>query len=583
MIQNNYFSDNIDLFRHFEEIIDWDEIVNLYENGFKDAEYYNQSGDERFAYAPSSVDEAKEYYRTILDAYGNLSGKLVAANVGKLDQMGLKYNDGKVEYPQLFIDIVNKFHEAGLAPITLTRKYGGLSLPNMVRALISEIANRADIALATQIGSIALTEIIEKHADDKQKDKWLPDIAACKYFAAMGLTEPDYGSDLPGVNTKAELKDGRWVLNGVKRFITIGCGMGDRPCLILTLARTGGAGAKGLSFFLVNSNDTHIGNIEKKMGQHCSPTCEVVMENTPGELVGKEGYGLIKYVIGMLDGARLNIASQSTGLATAAWEEAKSYASTRIQFGKPLNQIPAITKMLEHMEREILAMRCLVLESARAMDLYEWRMTRAEEGESLSPDEKEKQKHWKKMAGMLTPLSKYYNSEMCNRIAGDALQIHGGSGYTEDYDIARIYRDARVTTIYDGTTQIQINAAIGGVVAGLSPTGYFRKYLDEIFAKSSLSKELQELYTLLEEVVREYKESITGEDKERMSFEVVESAVRLINGILLERTAQIMKEDVRDERLTHAAAYNTDSYAIIAGNLHKLKARGKISAQSQVG
>ena len=581
MIQNNYFNDNPDLFHQFEDIVDWEEIVKAYENDFGDAKRYKETGDEKLAYAPNNVEEAREYYRTILEAYGDLSGNEVAPIAAELDQAGgVKFKDGEVIYPDAMVNAVNKFYEAGLGPLAFAREWGGLGLPFTVRAMISEVMNRADIAIATQIGSTSVADIIERYGSEEAKERWLPDVTANKYFCAMGLSEPDYGSDLPSVNTRAELKeDGKWYLNGTKRFITIGCGMRETPSLILTLARTGGQGARGLSFFIVKSTDLTVGNVEKKLGLKSSPTCELVFEDAPGELVGEKGFGLIKYVMGMLDGARMNIAAQSTGLATACWEEAKSFASSRIQFGKTLETIPAVARMLEKMEREILAMRCLTLEGARTVDLYEWRARRQDAGEKLSAEEAAERKFWQKIAGLMTPLSKYYNSEMCNRIAYDALQIHGGSGFTEDYDIARLYRDARITTIYDGTTQIQVNAAIGGVVSGMSATGTLRKYLDSQFDSFSgeltFSAELKELYDIFEKVVAEFKETIKGEDKDRMSFEVVEACARLVNGLLLEKTAYRLSGEAREERLSIAQDYNIDSVGILNQNLYQLKARAK--------
>ncbi|HNH03094.1 MAG TPA: acyl-CoA dehydrogenase family protein, partial [Leptospiraceae bacterium] len=261
------------------------------------------------------------------------------------------------------------------------------------------------------------------------------------------------------------------------------------------------------------------------------------------------------------------------GMATAAYEEAKIFASTRIQFGKPIEEIPAIKKMLRRMEREIMAMRCLTLEGGRTVDMYYWRMEHLKEAgksdKEISNDEEVR--HWMKLADLLTPVSKYYCSEMCNRIAYDALQIHGGSGFTEDYDIARIYRDARIITIYDGTTQIQVMAAIGGVISGMAPTGHFRKYLLSEMEEFSPSSRLKTLFEKLEEAVSVYKNISSAEVRDSFSLELVEVATRLLAGIQLEKTAKLLESESQTSRLKQADEFNIDSLAIALGNIEKMK------------
>ncbi|MCE9501815.1 MAG: acyl-CoA dehydrogenase family protein, partial [Leptospira sp.] len=376
MIQNNYFSDVSDIKTQFEEIIDWKEIVENYENAFEEAKIFDETGNELYASAPHSLEEAIEYYRVILDAIGDIAGNIISRNVREMEKQGLQFDNGKVIFPKVMIDCVNKVKEAGLQPYGFGRKYGGLGLPFTVKSFMNEILYRVDASVAIAIGCVNLAEIIEKHANEEMKSEWIPKMAQGEFCCAMGLTEPNHGSDLPNITTKATKSgDGKWILNGTKRFITQACGFDTVPAVILTLARTGelNSGARGLSFFLVHSKDIQIASIENKMGLHCSPTCEVVLENTPAELIGEEGYGLIKYVIGMLNGARMGIAYQSTGIATAAFHEAEKYARERIQFGKPIIEIPAVRKILNRMERETSAMRCISLEGSRVIDLYYWR------------------------------------------------------------------------------------------------------------------------------------------------------------------------------------------------------------------
>lgn len=584
MIQGNYFQDNTDLQTHFDNLIDWKEIVAAYEGDFHDAAKYKQTNDDRFAYAPSTVQEAIDYYKSTVDALGEIMGDFVAPRSKEMDQTGLKYENGKVTFPKAQEECYKTLKDAGLMPISISRQYGGLGLPATVQSMMCEIAARADAAFCLAYGNINIVEIMERFASDEMCNEWLPQIAAGKFSAAMALTEPNYGSDLPNVQTRAtQDADGTWKINGAKRFITHACGYIDSPSVILTLARTGSpeSGARGLSFFLVQGKDVHVAGIEHKMGLHCSPTCEVVFENSPGLLIGKTGYGLVKYSMGMMNAARLTIATQSLGIGTAAYFEAKKYASERIQFGKPIEKIPAVRKILDKMEREILATRCLVSETGRAIDLYHWRKERMlkEEGKSeRDVNQDETIRRWEKLADLFTPMSKYYASEGCVALASDAIQIHGGSGYTEDYDVARIYRDSRITTIYEGTTQLQIVAAIGGVVSGMSASGQLRAYAEEEMSKFSPSTDLRSLWEKLEQAVHSYKSIGDGFTKDELAFETVESAARFVAGMLLERSIGQVDGDLKKQRIKHSQDYNIDSLAIAEGNLLRLERANRQAA-----
>ncbi len=563
MLQNNYFSDTQDIQDHFEHILPWTEIILDYENEFSET---SDGG-------PTNPSEAKEYYKTVLQTVGDLAGNILSPHVAELDREGLGFKDGKVEFPPKMLELVSKVVDAGVQAYGFSRKYGGLGIPWTVKSFISEIFYRVDASLAIAIGCVNLAEILERHASKEMKDEWIPRLAAGEFVCAMGLTEPDHGSDLPNLRTKATKdQNGNWVLNGTKRFITHGCGFGETPAILLTLARSGevGSGARGLSFFLVQSTDVQIAGIENKLGLHCSPTCEVVFENSPGLLVGEEGYGLIKYTMGMLNGARMGIAQQSTGLATAAYYEALKYSKERIQFGKPLIEIPAVKKIIDRLERETLAMRCLTLEGSRVMDRYYWRSLRLEKKGASEKEAKNDTvvRYWEKIANVLTPISKFYCSESCLKVVSDALQVHGGAGYTEDYDIARIYRDARITTIYDGTSQIQINASIGGITSGLTHT--FGEYLTELVNQldSSLA---HKLFHGFQELVSLYKDLPGREDKDTYAEEIVMTCSRLLAGILLELSCRRIPEERKQTRLKHAKDYHLDTLSILEGNLAKLK------------
>ncbi|MBS0618100.1 MAG: acyl-CoA dehydrogenase family protein [Spirochaetes bacterium] len=564
MIQSNYFHDNADLQQHFNHLVEWQPVIDLYENGFVDAAEYKASNNPRYEMAPSSHAEALQYYKEILNSCGEVAGMHVSQVAQAIDREGLKFTDNNVVHPQKMMDAIAKYREAGLPPIAFRRKYGGLGLPSVVKAMASELMYRADTSTTIAMGSMGLAGILEKHASEDAKERWIPKMIAENYCVAMGLSEPDFGSDLPSVRTKAVERDGKWYLTGTKRFQTVACGLNGGPAMMLALARTdeGSSGARGLSFFIVERKDYTITGIEKKLGLKASATCEVALDNAPGELVGQEGYGLVRYVIGMLNGARMGIAAQGVGLATAAYKEAKKYSLERIQFGKPIGELPAVARMLSRMEREIAAMRCLMIEGATIVDRYQ------------SPEYNDKitdaSRFWEKIANTITPISKYYNSEMCNDLVYDALQVFGGSGYTEDFDLARLYRDARITNIYDGTTQIQVNAAIGGVIAGMSANGQWRQYLDTLTNLIGKNDAISELRARFEEAVEAWRKFENRDLKEGMAFEIVESAARLVNSLLLEKS--LLRAEDKAARAKLAAAYHVDSLAIVTGNVIRLKA-----------
>jgi alkylation response protein AidB-like acyl-CoA dehydrogenase len=572
MIKSNYFKTNDDMLYHFNSLIDWKEIVKTYENNFN----YAKEGDTS---APSSVEEAVEYYRTLLQSAGGISGNYFSQAASEIEREGLKFEKGKVIFPKLMLDTVAKGVESGLQPFGFQRKYGGLGIPFIARALLTELIYRADTSMSIAFVCGNLAEILERIASEEMKNEWLPRIAAGEFVVAMGLTEPNHGSDLQQVKTKAiKQADGTWLLNGTKRFITHACGFGETPSIILTLARTGGenSGGRGLSFFLVLGKDVEVAGIERKMGLHCSPTCEVVMENTPGLLIGQEGFGLIKYTMGMLNGARMGVAGQGTGMATAALEETKKYARERTQFGKKLDEIPAIRKMLDRMERETMALRVITYEGSRTVDMYYWKSEQLKEKGATEKEFRsdEQIRFWEKVANVFTPLCKYYCAEMANKIAYDGLQIHGGSGFTEDYDIARIYRDARITTIYDGTTQIQVNASIGGISVGFGKAGILKEYIEGEMKKFSPSNKLITIYDILERTVEAYKEMEMGSEKDGFAFEVAETTIRFLASMLMERSGA--HRDCTIERKKHIADYTLDSLIIANGNLLKIQEKKTI-------
>ncbi len=580
MIISNYYNDNEDLKLHFEYLIDWENIIKEYEGDFEDAKKYKETLDERFSMAPDSIESAKDYYKTLLESYGEIAGKEIASRARANDKKGLKLVNGKVIFPEEMIEDLNLIKEAGLLPYSISRENGGLGIPASVQMLISEIVSRADASFSVCLGCVNLGETIENFASEDLIKKWVPLMAKGEYWGAMALTEPNYGSDLQRIQTKAiQGKDGKWYITGTKRFITHGCGFNDKPAVILTLARTGSpdSGGKGISFFLVDGKYVEIAKIEEKLGLHSSPTCEVVYDNVPAELIGEEGKGLIKYAIQMMNGARLSIASQAMGIAVAAYKEAKKYASERIQFGKTIDQIPAVKRMLDNMEQEIIAMRCLLVEAGKTVDMYHWRKQRMLRKGVPEKDVRKDSKiqKWEKLADLFTPLTKFYNSEVCNKIAYNALQVFGGSGYIEEYDIARIYRDARITNIYEGTTQLQIVAAIGGVMSGMLENGNLRQYILEHKNMFSFSELLSQKLDLFEKIVDVYRRIEDKEIKEAYSLEVVESCARFLAGMLLEKSLYLLKDKIQNSVLENrkriVERYNKESVSILKANLEILQ------------
>ncbi|MCB1189137.1 MAG: acyl-CoA dehydrogenase family protein [Leptospiraceae bacterium] len=576
MIQNNYFLDNSDLMLHFEEVIPWTEIITQYEGDFEDYKKFQETNDEKFSHAPSDMDSALEYYKEILTSTGSIAGKSIAQNASEMDKIGVKYENGKVIFPEIMNKIYKSYHESGLLNFMLKKESGGLGLPVTVYNMIFEIVSRADISFVMTLAANTIAETIEKYGTLELKEKWIPKFLSSEYTGSMALTEPDYGSDLINLKTKAvKQPDGTYLLTGTKRFITHGCGMSNFPAILLTLARTGepGSGARGISFFVVDGKNVHISGIERKMGIKSSPTCEVVYENSPAEIIGEEGLGLTKYALGLMNGARLAVGTLGVGLATAAYEEAKRYSGIREQFGKPIKEIPAVQKMLDRMEREIVAMRCLNMEAAHSMDKYIWATERMKE-KGISEKEIRKDetiKYWERISSLFTPIAKYYCTEMSNSIAYDAVQVHGGVGYTEEFDVARIYRDARILTIYEGTTQMQIVAAIGGIVAGMAPNAYLKKYIDSLMKSFSPSKISQKILALLEKAISLYK-NLETKEKEYYAFEVVEIATKLLCGLLLEKSVEKLKdEEQKAKRRKIAFEYAKDSFSISQKNYMNLQ------------
>jgi len=524
----NFYRDNDDiqfLFKH----TDLGKLAAICEEDFKFS--------TDFDYAPANADEAIQNYDMVLDSLGQLSADFIAPRAEDVDRQGNILNeDGSVNRPKGIQESLEKLAQAEVMGFTLPYRFGGLNFPNLVYTIAIEIVSRADAALMNIFGLQGIAETINAFASEEIKQKYLHDFAAGKVTGAMVLTEPDAGSDLQSVKLRAFQDDnGNWLLHGVKRFITNGCG---DVLLVLARSEPDRSGGLGLSLFVCDRGPTvHIRRLEDKLGIHGSPTCEIFFDNTPCQLIGERQRGLVTYVMSLMNGARIGIAAQSVGIAEAAFRVARDYAATRKQFAVAIEKLPAVRDMLIDMKIAIEAGRALLYETSRVVDLE---IGYGKLLETNPPQDKEQAKQlkddsrkYKRYASMLTPMSKYYCSEMCNKVAYDSIQVLGGSGYMRDYPCERHARDARITTIYEGTSQLQIVAAVRGVCSGTA-----EKFITDL-AGQNYDDHVKDLLEKLAEGTEKLKDSVTfvkengNEYMDLYGRAVVDIAIDLITGFLL--------------------------------------------------
>jgi alkylation response protein AidB-like acyl-CoA dehydrogenase len=458
---------------------------------------------------------------------------VLAENAESVDQEGPKLIDNQVVYASGTQKNHDKLTEAGLYGLTLPRKYGGLNFSMTPYVMAAEIVARGDAGFSNIWGLQDCAETIHEFGSEEQKSMFLPRIPKGE-TASMDLTEPDAGSDLQKVNLKAHYDEAsqKWLLNGVKRFIT----NGDADIsLVLARSEEGTLDARGLSLFIHDKKDggRQVRRIENKLGIKGSPTTELVFKDAPAVLVGTPRMGLIKYVMGLMNSARLGVGAQAVGIAEAAFREAEKYAREREQFGKTINHYPAVFEMLTVMKVKIDAMRTLLYETARAVDIYKG-YTALTEKRPLKKEEIQEQKKYSRLADILTPMQKLINSEYCNQIAYDSLQIHGGSGYMKDFPIERIYRDARITNIYEGTSQLQVVAALRGV-GNQAYLKQVREYEQQEVKPDLeyLRKILAQMTTQWEQTLRKVQETGDNEFYDFHGRRLVETMANIIMGHLL--------------------------------------------------
>jgi hypothetical protein len=528
----NFFTDNKDIVE-FLDHADLRQLVMLQERGYGEAGQYD--------YAPGDYEDAMDNYRRVLEVVGRISADFIEPRAADVDREGAQWHDGKVTYARGTQEALEQLRKADLMGFTLPRKYGGLNMPVLIYAIAIELVSRADASLMNLFGLQDIAETIHRFGGEDIKSRYLARFSSGEVTGAMVLTEPDAGSDLPNVQLRAaQDAAGQWRLNGVKRFITNGCA---DVLLVLSRSEPDVEGARGLSVYLCEAGpEVRIRRIEDKLGIHGSPTCELQFNDAPAILIGQRKRGLSTYVASLMNGARLAIASQGVGIAQAALNEALEYAAKREQFGKQIRLFPAVRQLLGDMHMKVEAARLLNYETAFAVDMAEGIEEAKESGELASLPDGEalarQERVWTTLARALTPVAKYYATEMCNQVAYDALQVLAGSGYMRDYGVERHYRDARITTIYEGTTQIQHNAAIGYVLKGTFEQRFqqLHESLSQAGTGTAGLDALKDARGCLDEAVG-YANAQDGDFRDLHAAKLVESATDIYNGYLLLRAA----------------------------------------------
>ena len=488
----NYYSDHpeFDFYLNHPEM---KRIVELKERNFADKDTY--------ADAPVDFEDAIENYKQVLNITGDIAANILEPNSEEVDLEGPHLVDGRMHYASKTYENLDATRKAGLWGISMPRRYGGLNLPITPYSMASEIVATADAGFQNIWSLQDCIETLYEFGSEEQRQKYIPRVCAGETMS-MDLTEPDAGSDLQRVMLKATYseEEGCWLLNGVKRFIT----NGDSDIhLVLARSEAGTHDGRGLSMFIYDKNQggVTVRHIENKLGIHGSPTCELVYKNAKAELCGSTRMGLIKYVMALMNGARLGIAAQSVGVSQAAYNEAIAYARERKQFGEAIVNFPAVYDMIAKIKAKLDAGRSILYQTARYVDIYKALDDIARE-RKLTPEERQEQKKYARLADAFTPIAKGMNSEYANQNAYDCIQIHGGSGFIMEYKCQRLYRDARIFSIYEGTTQLQVVAAIRYIT-----NGTYLTIMKEMIAKE-VAEELKPLQVRIQKMIELYEQSL---------------------------------------------------------------------------
>ena len=489
---SNYYTDHPEIAFHLEHPL-MKRIVELKERNYEDQEHFED--------APVNYEDAIENYKRILEITGDVAANIIEPNSEAVDLEGPHLENGRMKYASKTIENIKATRQAGLWGLSMPRRYGGLNLPNVTFSMLSEMIAAADGGFQTVWSLQSCIDTLYEFGTDEQRERFIPRVCEGATMS-MDLTEPDAGSDLQRVMLKATFdeKNDCWRLNGVKRFIT----NGDSDIhLVLARSEEGTKDGRGLSMFIYDKRDggVDVRHIENKLGIHGSPTCELVYKNAKAELCGSTRLGLIKYVMALMNGARLGIAAQSVGVAQEAYNEAVAYAKERQQFGQPIIEFPAVYDMLSRMKAKLDAGRSLLYQTARYVDIYK-ALEDIQRDRKLTPEERAEMKKYTRLADAFTPLAKGMNSEYANQNAYDAISVHGGSGFIMEYKCQRLYRDARIFSIYEGTTQMQVVAAIRYIMNG-TYLNIMREMIEQ-----PVSEALIPLRQKVEVMLSQYEESI---------------------------------------------------------------------------
>ena len=550
----NYYSDHPEIEFHLNHPL-MKRVVDLKERNYAEK--------DQFEDAPVNYEDAIENYKRLLDITGDVAGNIIEPNSESVDQEGPHLENGRMIYASKTFENLEATRKAGLWGLSMPRRYGGLNLPNAVFSMASEIISAADAGFQNIWSLQSCIDTLYEFGSEEQRQKYIPRICAGETMS-MDLTEPDAGSDLQRVMLKAtQDADGTWRLNGVKRFIT----NGDSDIhLVLARSEEGTKDGRGLSMFIYDKRDggVTVRHIENKLGIHGSPTCELVYKNAKAELCGSTRLGLIKYVMALMNGARLGIAAQSVGVEQEAYNEGLAYAKERAQFGEKIINFPAVYDMLSRMKAKLDAGRSLLYCCARYVDIYKALEDIARDTK-LTPEERQEMKKYTRLADAFTPLAKGMNSDYANQNAYDAISIHGGSGFIMEYKSQRLFRDARIFSIYEGTTQLQVVAAIryitNGTYLGIIKEMMESEVSDDLKALKERVGKLVELYEAAINKVKEANDQAVHDFLARrlynMTGDIVMSLLILDDATkapeMFQKSANVYVRMAEEEVLGHSA------------------------------
>ncbi len=520
---SNFYKDNPDILFHFQNM-DLSQVIDLREDNF------SEKG--KFPEAPVNREDALDNYLRVLDIAGDISGEFIAPRAADVDIEGAHFENGTVTYAKGTAEALERLKKADLLGFTIPHRFGGINMPKTVYSAAIEIISRGDAALTNMFGLQEIAETIYKYGSEDQHQRFLPRFCSGEVSGSMALTEPDAGSDLQAISLKARQGDnGQWLLNGVKRFITNGCG---NISLVMARSEEETSGGRGISLFIYERDkNMRIRRIENKLGIHGSPTCELQFNNAEAELLGQRKLGLIRYTMSLMNGARLGISAQAVGIAEAAFRESDKYAGERIQFNRPIRKFSAVYEMLTDMKMSIEAGRSLLYETSRIVDIKEGLEESARNHPEDKNDLKAETSLYTKYAALFTPITKAYTTEMANKVCYNAIQIHGGVGFTSEFNVERHFRDVRITSIYEGTTQLQVVAAIGGIVSGVIFDRLDEYENNDFSSVSELYKKAQGIRKHLEDSVTFVKDKNSSEFQEFHSGRLVDLAIDTILSYLL--------------------------------------------------